>query len=210
MTEKRVLDLLCAALGVAVLSPLFAVISLAVLLVDGRPVLFRQIRVGRGGRSFQILKFRTMRSDTRGSAPSVTARGDKRVTALGRWLRAYKLDELPQLLNVLSGDMSLVGPRPEVPKYVSLYPEEAREIILAVRPGITDPMTSAFYREEELLASASDPEHYYVEHILPIKISGYVQYVQQQSLAGDVSIVLKTIGQVLGLLPRASTTKTAG
>ena len=141
---------------------------------------------------FRIHKFRTMHVHD-GSGPLITARDDARISRAGRWLRATKLDELPQLIDVLKGDMSLVGPRPEVPRYMALYPEEARRLILSVRPGITDRAAIEFRDEERLLAESGDPERTYVEHIMPIKQRHYLAYVARHGVAGDLRILLDTV-----------------
>src|SRR5262249_43180358 len=158
-------------------------IALLVRLSSPGPALFRQARLGRGGREFAIWKFRTMRSDA-APGPLITAAGDARVTPLGRFLRHTKIDELPQLVNVLVGDMSLVGPRPEVPKYLPCYDRA----VLAVRPGITDPASIAYRDEEELLARFADPERAYVELVLPKKLELARAYLREQSLGRDLSL----------------------
>ncbi len=194
MDAKRVVDVAVAGAGLVVLSPVLAVCSIAVKLDSPGPALFRQTRVGLAGEPFQILKFRSMRVATTGAA--VTAGNDARITRVGRLLRKTKLDELPQLLNVVRGDMSLVGPRPEVPRYVAEWPAEAREEILSVRPGITDPGSIAFRHEETELAAAPDPERHYVDVILPKKVALYLDYVRHRSLLGDARIVVSTIAAV--------------
>lgn len=193
---KRLFDMLAALGGLLVLLPLFAVCALVVRWSSPGPILFRQRRVGLHGRIFDILKFRTMRSDN-APAPQITIGRDLRITSAGVFLRQWKLDELPQLWNVLVGDMSLVGPRPEVPKYVALYPEQLREQILSVRPGITDPCSIHLRNESALLASAADPERFYVEELLPEKLRMSSEYVQNQSLLADLGIILRTIGTVV-------------
>lgn len=192
---KRLLDITLAATALAITSPLLAVIGLLVRLDSRGPVIFRQCRVGRSGVLFDIFKFRTMRTDVEG--PIVTAGDDARVTRVGRYLRATKLDELPQLVNVVRGDMSFIGPRPEVPQYVELWPPTAREVILSVRPGISDPASIAFRRESELLAEARDPERFYRETILPQKVDMYVAYVRSRSLIGDFRIAWRTLTAVV-------------
>jgi lipopolysaccharide/colanic/teichoic acid biosynthesis glycosyltransferase len=187
---KRAIDLAASATALVALAPLLALTAVSVRLTSPGPVLFRQERLGRGGRPFQVLKFRTMTSGLDG--PAITAAGDKRVTHVGRWLRRYKLDELPQLLNVLRGDMSLVGPRPEVRRYVEMFASEY-ERILTVRPGITDLAAIEYRHEEEILAASDDPERTYVERILPAKISLYNTYIETMSLATDVNITLATL-----------------
>jgi lipopolysaccharide/colanic/teichoic acid biosynthesis glycosyltransferase len=187
------LDLSVSSVAFVILSPLMCAIALLVRIDSPGPALFRQERVGRGGRPFAILKFRSMRADAPRSGPAVTVGNDPRITRLGRFIRRYKLDELPQLMNVIKGDMSLVGPRPEVPKYVELYPAEARRVVLSVRPGITDPASIAFVNESELLATAADAEAMYREIILPQKLRMYCDYVAGQSVMGDLKVLLRTV-----------------
>lgn len=189
---KRAFDLALAAPALLVASPLLVALALWVRVDSPGPALFRQQRVGRGGRLFRIHKFRTMQA-AGGDGPQVTAAGDARVTRAGRWLRATKLDELPQLIDVLLGDMSLVGPRPEVPRFMAQYPHDARRIILSVRPGITDRAAIEFRDEERLLAAAPDPEAAYVQRIMPVKQRYYLDYVAHHSLAGDLRILLDTV-----------------
>ena len=191
--SKRLFDLAVTLALLPLALPLMAAIALWVRLDSPGPALFRQQRVGRGGRLFRIHKFRTMHVAHDGGGPQITARSDVRITRAGRWLRATKLDELPQLIDVLKGDMSLVGPRPEVPRYMALYPDEARRLILSVRPGITDRAAIEFRDEEHLLASAADPERTYVEQIMPIKQRHYLDYVARHSVAGDLRILLDTL-----------------
>ena len=188
---KRAFDLALAAPALLVASPLLVALALWVRVDSPGPALFRQQRVGRGGRLFRIHKFRTMQA-AGGDGPQVTAAGDARVTRAGRWLRATKLDELPQLIDVLLGDMSLVGPRPEVPRFMAQYPHDARRIIMSVRPGITDRAAIEFRDEERLLAAAPDPEAAYVQRVMPVKQRYYLDYVAHHSLAGDMRILLDT------------------
>jgi len=155
------------------------------------PVFFRQERVGHLGRLFRMHKFRTMFADASGI--SLTVGDDPRVTRCGRFLRRFKLDELPQLLDVLNGDMSLVGPRPEVPRYMAQYPEDLRKIVLSVPPGITDIAAIKFKNENELLKNSQDPEKDYIEKILPLKIKYYQQYIAKRSLALDLKLIFQTI-----------------
>jgi lipopolysaccharide/colanic/teichoic acid biosynthesis glycosyltransferase len=188
---KRAFDLALAAPALLVASPLLVALALWVRVDSPGPALFRQQRVGRGGRLFRIHKFRTMQA-AGGDGPQVTAAGDARVTRAGRWLRATKLDELPQLFDVVLGDMSLVGPRPEVPHFMAQYPDDARQRILSVRPGITDRAAIEFRDEERLLAAAPDPEAAYVQRVMPVKQRYYLDYVAHHSLAGDMRILLDT------------------
>ena len=194
MIAKRVFDLISSVIGLVVLAPILVLVSLFVWLGDRGPVFFRQERVGRGGRLFRIHKFRTMRVANSGS--QVTSADDNRITPLGKVLRKTKLDELPQLIDVALGNMSLVGPRPEVPRYVELWGEEARAEILSVRPGITDPAAIAYRNEQDELAAAEDPEEHYTQVILPRKVAMYCDYVRNRSFAGDIKIILGTIAAI--------------
>ena len=188
---KRAFDVAVAAGMLAVLSPALAVIAVLIKRDDpAGPVLFTQERVGLGGLPFRIHKFRTMRPGAPGL--QVTSDGDPRVTRVGAVLRKTKLDELPQLWDVLVGRMSLVGPRPEVPKYVALWPAQHREVILSVRPGITDPASVRWRNESEELAQAPDPEAHYVEVLLPQKAAMYAEYVRTRSFWGDVLVLFRT------------------
>ena len=198
---KRTLDLTLAGLGVVVLSPLLAVVAASVALDSPGPVFFRQVRVGRGFRPFRIIKFRTMVEDAARRGGPLSIGADPRVTRVGRWLRRLKLDELPQLFNVLAGDMSLVGPRPEVPEYVERYRADYADI-LTVRPGMTD-LASLKYRDESaLLAAAADPGAEYVRVILPDKIRLAREYVRRSSVLFDLSLILRTLGAVVGGRPQ--------
>jgi lipopolysaccharide/colanic/teichoic acid biosynthesis glycosyltransferase len=188
--DRKVLDRFCAALGLCVLSPILVLVALAVSIGDGWPIFFRQERVGRAGKRFQLLKFRTMRKGK--SGPSITARGDARITATGGFLRKFKLDELPQLWNVVRGEMSLVGPRPEVPQFVDMN-DSRWSSVLQVRPGITDPASIAFRNEEEILAKASDPISFYREHVLPAKLALNMSYLGNRSLWLDMKVILQTV-----------------
>jgi lipopolysaccharide/colanic/teichoic acid biosynthesis glycosyltransferase len=189
---KRVFDLLASSVGLLLLFPLFVVLAMWVKLDSPGAVFFRQVRVGRNGVLFRIFKFRTM-TEAASRGPLVTAAQDRRITRSGATLRRFKLDELPQLLNVLVGDMSLVGPRPEVPEYVALYPSNVRAEVLSIRPGITDEAAIAFANESELLEFASDPHQQYVNEILPRKLRMYQHYVQTRTFIGDLRIILRTL-----------------
>ncbi|MDR7334693.1 sugar transferase [Roseateles asaccharophilus] len=192
--SKRLLDMLASGLGLLLLAPLLLAVAVWIRLDSPGPVLFRQIRVGRFGVPFTIHKFRTMRVEP-GSA--ITVGEDPRITRSGRVLRASKLDELPQLWDVLRGAMSLVGPRPELPRYVELYPADLRERVLSVRPGITDPASLAFSHEAELLAAAADPEREYREVVLPAKLRLSADYASRANLGTDLRLILATLGRVL-------------
>ena len=197
---KRGFDLLVATAGLLFFLPAFLVIAIAIVMGDGGSVFYWQIRVGRGGNPFRIWKFRTMRRHAERMGPGITVAGDARVTRVGRLLRRYKLDELPQLINVLTGDMSLVGPRPEIPHYVSLYTLAQRQV-LEVRPGITDPASLQFRDEEMLLAKASDPERFYREFCIPTKVNLNLEYIRIASFASDLKMIYRTTVAVVGLRP---------
>jgi lipopolysaccharide/colanic/teichoic acid biosynthesis glycosyltransferase len=199
---KRVVDMAAATCGLLLLMPAFAVVAVAIKLDSPGDVFFQQVRVGRNFRRFHIFKFRTMTPDSSANGALVTASGDPRVTRIGRWLRRLKLDELPQLFNVLRGDMSLVGPRPEVPRYVELFKREYEEI-LKVRPGMTD-LASLKYRDESgLLARAENPDEEYVRRILPDKLQLGREYVSRSSLTLDLLLIARTVAAVAGaLVPR--------
>jgi lipopolysaccharide/colanic/teichoic acid biosynthesis glycosyltransferase len=190
MIAKRIFDATVAAIALVMLSPVLLVIAAWIKSDSAGPVIFRQQRVGRFGKPFDILKFRSMRVANDG--PKITVSGDSRITRSGHVLRKYKLDELPQLWNVLVGDMSLVGPRPEVAHYVTFWGESAAREVLSLRPGITDPMALEMFDESSVLAAAPDPERKYVDEILPLKVSGYLKYVRNRSFAGDLLLILRT------------------
>ena len=189
---KRCFDLFFSTLGLIVLAPLFVLLALCVKASDGGPVFFRQHRVGRHGKLFWIWKFRSMVIDAERKGLKVTRGNDPRITPIGRWLRKMKLDELPQLWNVWIGNMSFVGPRPEVPRYVDLYTAEQRQI-LNLRPGITDLATLKFRNEEELLRQAEDVEAFYVEQCVPRKIELNLLYAQRANVWQDTWIILQTV-----------------
>jgi lipopolysaccharide/colanic/teichoic acid biosynthesis glycosyltransferase len=190
---KRIFDVLVSSLGLLLLSPLMLAIAVAVKLDSPGPVFFRQERVGRYGRTFRIHKFRSMVSDADRRGGPLTVGRDPRVTEVGHALRRYKLDELPQLIDVVRGEMSLVGPRPELPRYVDRYPVEDRAVVLSVRPGITDRASVAFLDESGLLAQAADPEDAYIREILPVKLRAYRAYVEGRTFGGDLRILLETL-----------------
>jgi len=192
---KRVFDLVVAGFGLLLVSPLFGLIALAVKLDSPGPVFFRQERVGRGGKPFRIHNFPTMRDGAAGA--QITVGADARITRVGAVLRRTKLDELAQLIDVLEGTMSLVGPRPEVPRYVAMYPAALRDKVLSVRPGITDIASIEYRQESELLARAADPEREYVEVVMPAKLKLAAAYVEQASLATDIRLILRTLGVLL-------------
>lgn len=191
---KRVFDIIGSSVGLLLLSPLFIVVALAIKLSGKGPVFFSQKRIGKDFKPFTLYKFRTMNHDVFSCGVSCTAMGDARITSVGRILRKIKVDELPQLWNVLKGEMSLVGPRPEVPKYVEMFKNEYAEI-LKVRPGITDYAAIEFRDEEKLLEKFNDPEKGYVREVLPKKIVLYKKYLANKSLSTDIKLILKTLWQ---------------
>ena len=193
---KRFLDIIFSGLGLICLSPLFVFLALWVKLDTPGPVFYRQVRVGRNNRDFKLYKFRSMRVDSDKKGLITIGGHDPRVTQSGYYIRKYKLDEFPQLINVFLGDMSLVGPRPEVRKYVDMYTDEQMHV-LDVRPGITD-MASIYYRNEnELLEKANNPEKYYREVIMQDKLRINLEYVRNHSVIGDFRMILKTLFVVI-------------
>ena len=190
---KRLFDVLFSAGTLIVLTPLMLAVAMWIKIDSPGPVLFRQVRVGRGGKLFNILKFRSMRVDAAAQGPQLTVGDDPRITRAGAWIRKYKIDEFPQFVNVVLGDMSLVGPRPEVPRYVNLYPTAVRDLVLSVRPGITDTASIAYRDESEILRRSADPERTYVEQVLPAKLELNQRYVREHSLAGDLAIIGRSI-----------------
>jgi len=189
---KRLFDFVCVFLGLVVLAPLLGLVALLVKLSDGGPVFYRGLRTGLKGKLFRIWKFRTMVVDAEKTGVTATADDDPRVTRVGRFLRKYKLDELPQLVNVLVGEMSLVGPRPEVPQYTALFTAD-EQTILSVRPGITDRATLWDIAEGAVLAGSDDPERTYLEKIRPEKTRLQLEYVRERTFGKDVKIVLLTL-----------------
>ena len=198
---KRLFDLLLAAIGLLLLLPLGLVLALLVRLDSPGPVFFRQERVGRFGRIFRIHKLRTMQVDAPSVGPAVTVGVDPRITRVGHRLRHYRIDELPQLIDVLQGHMSLVGPRPEVPRFVAHYPEPLRTQVLAVRPGITDPASLDHLDEAALLADAADPEAHYIQAVLPRKLRAQADYAERATLWSDLGVIARTVGVLLRRRP---------
>jgi lipopolysaccharide/colanic/teichoic acid biosynthesis glycosyltransferase len=192
MKAIRILDCAFSIIGLILLSPVFLVVALLIKLSSKGPVFYKQNRVGKNGEDFKVYKFRTMYTDADKKGLLTVGGKDNRVTTVGYYLRKFKLDELPQLLNVLAGDMSIVGPRPEVRKYVDLYTIEQRKV-LSVRPGITDYASIAYRNENELLAMASDPEEMYVQEIMPRKIEMNFNYINNRSIKTYFAIILKTV-----------------
>lgn len=189
---KRAMDIVLSAVGIAVLSPVLLLIALAIVIDSRGGVFYRQVRVGRNGREFRIFKFRTMVSDADKRGLLITVGADSRITRVGKILRKTKLDELAQLFNVLKGDMSFVGPRPEVPRYVAMYTPAQRNVLL-VRPGITDYASVAYRDENDLLAGADDPERVYIEEIMPAKLELNRQYLSQIGVLTDLKLIFSTV-----------------
>jgi lipopolysaccharide/colanic/teichoic acid biosynthesis glycosyltransferase len=193
---KRLFDILLSSIGLLLLQPLFVVAAIMIKVDSAGPIFFKQERIGKNFRRFRIYKFRTMVVDAEEKGLRITSGGDCRVTRVGRMLRKFKIDELPQLLNVLKGDMSLVGPRPEVEEYVTLYEEDYREILKS-RPGITDVSSIIFREEEAVLKNQVDPEGYYKRILLPEKIRLAKEYIGNSSFSYDLKLVLNTLHRIL-------------
>lgn len=192
----RCFDILIAGIGLVVLSPILLLVAIAIVIDDPGPVFYRQVRVGRDGRDFRILKFRSMRIGADKMSLITVGDRDPRVTRVGYYIRKYKLDELPQLWNVLTGDMSLVGPRPEVRKYVDLYTEEQKRV-LSVRPGITDYASIEYVDENRLLAASQDPDKTYIEEIMPQKIALNMRYINHPTVGEYLRILFLTAKAIM-------------
>ena len=193
---KRFFDIICSLIGIILLLPFFIVVSLLIIINSGFPVFYIQTRVGKNNRNFNLFKFRTMQADADEKGLLTVGGRDPRVTSAGYYLRKYKLDELPQLFNVLVGTMSLVGPRPEVNKYVDLYTTQQLQV-LNVKPGITDLASLEFINENELLAQSSNPEDTYINKIMPEKLALNLKYIAQQSFATDIKIIFNTLFKIV-------------
>jgi len=193
---KRLFDIVCSFIGIVILLPVFIIISLFVVLDSRGGIFYRQVRVGKNNKAFFLLKFRTMQTGADKKGLLTVGSKDSRVTRVGYYLRKYKLDELPQLFNVLFGSMSLVGPRPEVRKYVDLYNAEQQKV-LTVKPGITDYASIEYSNENEILAKAENPEQIYINEIMPHKLLLNLKYIHEQGFVTDVKIIFKTIGKIV-------------
>ncbi len=193
---KRFFDIICSLIGIILLLPFFIIVSLLIIINSGFPVFYIQTRVGKNNRNFNLFKFRTMQADADEKGLLTVGGRDPRVTSAGYYLRKYKLDELPQLFNVLVGTMSLVGPRPEVNKYVDLYTTQQLQV-LNVKPGITDLASLEFINENELLAQSSNPEDTYINKIMPEKLALNLKYIAQQSFATDIKIIFNTLFKIV-------------
>ena len=193
---KRIIDIIASSIGIVLLLPIFIIIYLIVVFESRGGGFYKQIRVGKNGNDFGLLKFRTMRSGSDKKGLLTVGGRDPRITRTGYYLRKYKLDELPQLLNVLIGDMSLVGPRPEVRKYVELY-NEIQKKVLQIKPGITDFASIEFSNENEILGRAANPEKVYIEEIMPKKLELNLKYISEQSVWTDLKIIIRTIIKIV-------------
>jgi lipopolysaccharide/colanic/teichoic acid biosynthesis glycosyltransferase len=189
---KRLFDITASFFGIIILSPLLIFIGLWVGLSSKGGVFYKQIRVGKNNKDFKLYKFRSMRVNSDKQGLLTVGSKDSRITKAGYFIRKYKIDELPQLFNVLKGDMSFVGPRPEVRRYVDLYSEEQMKV-LSVRPGITDPASIKYRNENDILSSASNPEEYYIQHIMPDKLKINIDYINTQTFIKDIKIIFQTI-----------------
>jgi lipopolysaccharide/colanic/teichoic acid biosynthesis glycosyltransferase len=195
MIIKRLFDIFFSIIGLIVLIPVFIVISIAVTLDSKGGIFYRQIRVGRNNRDFTLLKFRTMHTGSDSGGLLTVGEDDSRITKTGLFLRKYKLDELPQLLNILKGDMSFVGPRPEVRKYVDLYDERQKQV-LTVRPGLTDYASLEYINENEILSKYNNAEKAYIEKVMPAKLQLNLKYIAEKSLVTDLKIIVKTLSKI--------------
>ena len=193
---KRLFDIIFSALGIIILSPIFLLLWFTIKLESHGPALFMQTRVGKNNKDFKLIKFRSMYLNSESFGQLTVGMRDPRITNVGYTLRKYKLDELPQLLNVLKGDMSLVGPRPEVRKYVNMYTTEQMKV-LEVNPGITDYASIQFINENQLLANAENPNEYYINNIMPKKLEMNLQYIKSNNPFKDISLILKTIFRII-------------
>ena len=192
---KRLFDIISSLLGIVILSPVFLIIAIWVVVDSRGGILYQQNRVGRDGKEFLLFKFRTMQSDSDKMGLLTVGMRDSRITHVGYYLRKYKLDELPQLFNVLLGDMSIVGPRPEVSKYVALYNEEQKKV-LSIKPGITDYASIEYASENDLLAKAANPEDLYIKEVMPAKLKLNLKYIQEMGFVTDVKIIFRTLGRI--------------
>lgn len=192
---KRIFDLIFSIAGLILLSPVFLIISLLIKLDSKGPVFYKQLRVGKNNSDFRLLKFRTMRTDSDKSGLLTVGGRDPRITGAGYYLRKFKIDELPQLINVAAGEMSFVGPRPEVRRYVDMYDDEQRKV-LKVLPGITDVASIKYRNENELLEKSEDPESYYIESIMPDKLKLNLDYIEQRSFTNDLKVIFRTLSTI--------------
>ena len=193
---KRVFDIISSVIVLVLLSPLFIAISINILIDSRGGIFYKQIRVGKNKNEFKLMKFRTMQSGSDKKGLITVGESDSRITKIGRVLRKYKLDEFPQLLNVIKGEMSIVGPRPEVPKYVSMYSEEQLKV-LSVRPGLTDLASIEFINENEILGKSENPDQEYIQNIMPEKLNLNLKYIQNRSFFGDFKLIFRTVRKLM-------------
>ena len=193
---KRIFDIVLSLIGITVLLPFFFLFAVLIILNSGFPIFYLQKRVGKNGIDFSLLKFRTMKKDSDKKGLLTIGENDSRITTIGRFLRKYKIDELPQLFNVLMGDMSLVGPRPEVRKYVDMYSAEQKKV-LSVKPGITDYASIEYANENEILSKSENPEQLYINEVMPAKLKLNLKYIAEKSFVTDLEIIFKTIGKIV-------------
>ena len=196
MIIKRLFDITASIIGIIILSPILLLISLFIVFESGFPILYKQKRVGKDNKDFFLLKFRSMNNGADKKGLLTIGEKDSRITMVGYYLRKYKLDELPQLLNVLTGNMSIVGPRPEVRKYVDLYSDDHKKV-LSVKPGITDYASIEYTNENEILAKSTEPEQLYIEEVMPKKLFLNQKYIQEMGLITDIKIIFKTISKII-------------
>lgn len=196
MIIKRLFDIITSIIGIIILSPILLLISLLIIFESGFPILYKQKRVGKENKDFFLLKFRSMNKGADKKGLLTIGEKDSRITRVGYYLRKYKLDELPQLLNVLTGNMSIVGPRPEVRKYVDLYSDEQKKV-LSVKPGITDYASMEYTNENEILAKSTEPEQLYIQEVMPKKLFLNQKYIQEMGLMTDIKIMFRTISKII-------------
>jgi len=192
---KRLFDIIASLFGIIILSPFLLIIAILVALDSKGGAFYRQVRVGKNGKQFKLFKFRTMHTDSDKKGLLTVGMRDSRVTRIGYSLRKYKFDELPQLFNVLLGDMSIVGPRPEVPKYVAMYTDEQKKV-LSVKPGITDYASIVYSGENDILARADNPEEVYITKVMPAKLKLNLKYIDEMSFTRDIGIIFRTLGKI--------------
>lgn len=196
MIIKRLFDIITSIIGIIILSPILLLISLLIIFESGFPILYKQKRVGKDNKDFFLLKFRSMNKGADKKGLLTIGEKDSRITRVGYYLRKYKLDELPQLLNVLTGNMSIVGPRPEVRKYVDLYSDDHKKV-LSVKPGITDYASIEYTNENEILAKSTEPEQLYIQEVMPKKLFLNQKYIQEMGLMTDIKIMFRTISKII-------------
>ena len=192
---KRIFDIIVSFIGLIILFPFFLIISILIVFDSKGGVFYKQVRVGRGNKDFELYKFRTMKVDADKKGLLTVGSKDNRITKIGYYLRKYKIDELPQLINVLNGSMSFVGPRPEVRKYVGLYSDEQKKV-LSVRPGITDYASIEYFNENDMLAKSQNPEETYINEVMPAKLKLNLRYINNPSIGADIKIILKTLKKI--------------